>query len=291
MKMTRKHFNALLDLAGVPKGAVWWKDDDGNGSAPIEELYSFNRDSLKKVWELSSRVVRDGGLSMNDYHAEIMAAIAEKRKPDLSLLLEQEIDPSFSRYSYTTRNAKTTQTTVFGTSLLDISAAVGNTAMLAYFTKKGADINDTSSGRFSPLFTAARFSQLDAAKWLVAAGADVNFSTKEKITPIVIAASAGSYDVLKFLADKGADITVIDNQGRSLLLASAAAHSLECVRFLLDKGLDLQAVDRQGMNAATLASTYYTWNGVLLPLKEDVLLFLMNRGIECEGAEKEPYIV
>jgi uncharacterized protein len=82
--------------------------------------------------------------------------------------------------------------------------------------KVGADF----MGGMSALLYAAREGHMAAARALVEAGADINQASGDKITPIVMAIMNGHYDLGKYLLDQGADPNLASITGLTPLYAT-----------------------------------------------------------------------
>jgi ankyrin repeat protein len=75
------------------------------------------------------------------------------------------------------------------------------------------------TGGLAPIHFAARQGHLESVKTLLAAGADVNQLTGDKSSPLLIAVVNGHFDVAEFLIGKGADVTLASENGATPLYA------------------------------------------------------------------------
>jgi ankyrin repeat protein len=75
------------------------------------------------------------------------------------------------------------------------------------------------TGGLAPIHFAARQGHLESVKTLLAAGADVNQLTGDKSSPLLIAVINGHFDVAEFLISKGADVTLASENGATPLYA------------------------------------------------------------------------
>jgi Ankyrin repeats (3 copies)/Domain of unknown function (DUF3471) len=87
------------------------------------------------------------------------------------------------------------------------------------------------------LLAAARKSNVEVVKTLLAKGADVNAKSPYGQTPLFFACDRGNIEIVKMLLDKGADLNVKDTFYNSTALTWAAQNKrVEVVKLLLDKG-------------------------------------------------------
>lgn len=82
--------------------------------------------------------------------------------------------------------------------------------------KIGADF----MGGMTALLYAAREGHLEAARAIVEAGANVNQVSGEKISPLVMAIMNGHYDLAQYLLDHGADPNIVAASGLTALYAT-----------------------------------------------------------------------
>ena len=79
---------------------------------------------------------------------------------------------------------------------------------------------NTVMGGMNALLFASREGMLDAVKALVAAGADLNQPSAEKSTPLIIAIANAHYTTAKYLVDAGADVNLVNSDGLTPLYAT-----------------------------------------------------------------------
>jgi len=104
-------------------------------------------------------------------------------------------------------------------------------AMLLFpFAVRAEDINEQ-------LLAAARKSDIEGMKTLLAKGADVNAKTSYGVTALSFAADRGSLEIVKILLEHGADVNATDTFYHETILSRAASKGhVEIVRALLEKG-------------------------------------------------------
>ncbi|HXG67548.1 MAG TPA: ankyrin repeat domain-containing protein [Blastocatellia bacterium] len=102
--------------------------------------------------------------------------------------------------------------------------------LLMPFAVRAQDLNEE-------LLAAARKSNAEAVKALLAKGADVNAKTRYGATALSFACDRGSVEVVKTLLEHGADVNVRDTfYGATPLVWAADKGHVEIVRMLIDKG-------------------------------------------------------
>ena len=77
--------------------------------------------------------------------------------------------------------------------------------------------------------------------FLIKRGADLNQRSKGRKTPLLVAAGAGQIDAMKALIEKGADLKAIDNMEGNALHQATVWRRPEIIPFLLDKGFDINS--------------------------------------------------
>jgi ankyrin repeat protein len=116
------------------------------------------------------------------------------------------------------------------------------------------------TGGLAPLHFAARQGHIDAAQALVAGGADINQRSGDRTTPLLIATINGHFDVARFLIEQGADVKLASDNGVTPLYAVLNVQwapkalypqpraylqqqlgYLELMKMLIDKGADANA--------------------------------------------------
>jgi Ankyrin repeats (3 copies)/Domain of unknown function (DUF3471) len=103
-------------------------------------------------------------------------------------------------------------------------------ALLLPFTAKAEDVSEQ-------LLAAARKSDVEAVKSLLAKGADVNAKSSYGVTVLSFAADRGSLEIVKTLLEHGADVNAADTFYHETPLGRAASKGYaEIVGALLEKG-------------------------------------------------------
>lgn len=132
-----------------------------------------------------------------------------------------------------------------GYTCLHTAAERDNVAICRRLVEAGADIEPRSVvAGLTPMTEAARFSAVNAVRWLCEAGASLEFTDKEGWTPLFFAAAYGTVETFALLLRLGANIAHVDKNGWTLLHVVAHSVSLEAMR-------SLAAVDVRGLDAST----------------------------------------
>jgi ankyrin repeat protein len=142
--------------------------------------------------------------------------------------------------------------------------------MVRQLVLHGADVdarleNGTSErGRFTttgstPFLLAARASDVQLMKLLLALGADSRVTNVDQSTPLLAAAGVGALgdgdeaagtedeaaDAVQLLLDLGADINAVDDNGETAMHGAAYQSRPKLVQLLADRGADVDVWDRE----------------------------------------------
>lgn len=153
-----------------------------------------------------------------------------------------------------------------GWTALMCAARRGWAAVIRQLLEKGADVNESNSGRDTPLILSA-MSSSEAVRLLIEAGAKVNAVGKNGRTALLVAARWGCPETVRILLKRGADAHARDKFGRTALTEAAGTgrHKEpllfiqqeepreEVVRMLLAAGVDVNAKDKNGDTALQIA--------------------------------------
>src|SRR5437773_3775096 len=132
-----------------------------------------------------------------------------------------------------------------------------------------AGLVGTGSGGLTALVLAAREGDLESAKLLLAAGADVNQGTEYRWTPLLTATNNRHYKLATYLIEHGADVNIANNGGWTPLYLATDNRNieggdypvpkpdmdhLEYIKILLDHGANPNARAKDN----TLSRTIFT---------------------------------
>lgn len=110
---------------------------------------------------------------------------------------------------------------------------------------RGADVNITTIGGYTPLFSACEYSSdEEVVATLIANGADVNARNMWGWTPLIVAAwHTENPKILQVLLDNGADINARDHARQTALIWAIRWGNVGAVHCLLDNGADVAKID------------------------------------------------
>lgn len=115
--------------------------------------------------------------------------------------------------------------------------------------------NDSTPVGATPLFRAAKSSDADAVRLLLAAGADPNMPSRDGVSPLMAAAGQdwkidwslgteeGSIETIRTLLGAGVDINLRNNKGETALHGAADRAANSVIAFLVEQGARLDVKD------------------------------------------------
>jgi hypothetical protein len=136
---------------------------------------------------------------------------------------------------------------------LATAARVGNLAEVKAAIAAGANVNQESEMRLTPLGVAALYGQAPVVSALIAAGANIN-ADQDGSTAMMMAANEGHTAVLAALITGGAKASETDKNGMTPLMAAASANRTDAVKLLIARGADVNAGNRDGSSALMAAA-------------------------------------
>lgn len=114
-----------------------------------------------------------------------------------------------------------------------------------------SDNGETALGR------AVLADKIHTAEVLLSNGANVNESSTARSTPLMLAAGLGRTDMVDLLLSRGADVYAVDeNNETALVHALVGKAPVEVVSVLISAGSDVNAKDFHGRTALQLASMH-----------------------------------
>ncbi|XP_037085382.1 ankyrin repeat and KH domain-containing protein 1-like [Pollicipes pollicipes] len=121
-------------------------------------------------------------------------------------------------------------------SALSMACASGYLDTARILVKAGAKVN---SGCSSPLIEAACAGESEIVEWLLRHGADIRHQNSLGDTALTIAAQHDRMEVVDKLVENNADMEVLNSAGRSPLMVAAANGCFDTVEALLEWGADV----------------------------------------------------
>ena len=99
----------------------------------------------------------------------------------------------------------------------------GQTKVLNYLIRSGADVNYHDSSDITALHSSARNRHNGCVNRLIKSGADVNKSERDGYTPLMAAAENGFDNCVIQLVEAGADVNITDDMGNTALMWASMA--------------------------------------------------------------------
>ena len=131
-------------------------------------------------------------------------------------------------------------------SALVCAADRGQTKVLNYLIRSGADVNYHDSRGMTAFYAAAKNGHTDCVKRLVESGADVNKQDRDGYTPLMAAAENGYDNCVIQMVEVGADVNITDDTGNTALMWASMADQWKCVSALLGEGADVNKANNYG---------------------------------------------
>lgn len=193
------------------------------------------------------------------------------------------------------------------TTPLHVAVNLGDTQMIKFLLRAGADIHATDATNSTPLYKALKAENTKLMNCLISNGADINVSgpngcsllydavkqgnvkilqnllkkgarvdvisrVYEK-TPLHVAISEGQLGIVKILLNHGAKATLNSNQGKNAMSYAVINDQLDIVKLLLDRGIDIDARDRERKTALEHA---------FVAQKTHIMNYLLDHGAKLD---------
>jgi uncharacterized protein len=210
---------------------------------------------------------------------------------------------------------------------LHYAAREGHFAAVQALVETGADLNQQSADKFTPLVEAIANGHLDVAKYLVDKGADVKLASLSGLSPLyavidvqwaphawfpqpnVEQEKTNYLDLMKELIDKGADVnapiseklwfrsftndyTWVDPAGATPFWRAAQSSDTAAMKLLVDHGADPKIATKSGdtpLHAATGIGWAANWS-VNAPVPEiDAVKMCVELGDDVNAADNRGY--
>jgi uncharacterized protein len=125
--------------------------------------------------------------------------------------------------------------------------------------------NDSTPVGATPLWRAAKSSDIEGVRLLLQAGADTSLASRDGVTPFMVAAGQGwttdwsrgteeeSVETLKLLLASGIDINARNSRGETALHGASDRGADNVVKYLAESGIALDAKDKSNRTALDIA--------------------------------------
>jgi len=133
------------------------------------------------------------------------------------------------------------------------AAARGDVATLRRLISSGANVEDCSKDKRTPLLLAAAYGQQEAVVILSKAGANINVQDRGGDTALHWAARRGEAEVALFLIKHSAHIDVQNEDKETPLILAAAVGNSAIIQALIDSGANRELADEDGRTAKAWA--------------------------------------
>ncbi|XP_076818833.1 protein TANC2-like isoform X2 [Clavelina lepadiformis] len=180
-------------------------------------------------------------------HTPLLHAISRGHSAIAKLLLSPQFFPSPDHQTHAAQQA------------LVAASTTGNTELINYlldFDNFNCDVNglEPCQGE-SPLTSAAAHGKSQVCEFLVRQfKASFNVRNKNGFTPLISAVKHGEWDAADLLLNLGAPIEATDASGKTPLITAACHGHLGVVELLLSRGANVHSEDREGLTALGWAS-------------------------------------
>ena len=158
-----------------------------------------------------------------------------------------------------------------GPTALWAAAFGGHVDVVQYLLEHGAEVNQESKTRGTPLYVAASGSCMDVVRELLQHDAEVNLKGGWHVRALNVAAYYGYKDILQVILDHGADVDPDDDYryGSALGAASRRGHE-QIIRKLLLKGWNVNRKIKTYNGAIVAAAAYGHADAVRALLEHEV---------------------
>ena len=183
-----------------------------------------------------------------------------------------------------------------------------NAQIIARLPPRSAQGNgDSTPEGATPLWRAAKTSDVEFTALLLAAGADPSFPSRDGISPVMVAAGQGwvdgkslgtpeeSIEVIRLLLRAGSEVNLKNNRGETALHGAAGRGADAVVKFLADNGAALDAKDKGNRTALDVAlgvpsTTPRAPTDYRLDEVKESTSALLRELMTARGVKIEPYV-
>ena len=141
---------------------------------------------------------------------------------------------------------------------LQRAAADNDAGQIAKLLDRGAELEHRNAEGRTPLVTATKANNIDAARALIEAGADVNAKDNIDDSAYLYAGAEGFDGILQLTLEHGADLSSTNRFGGTALIPACEHAHTSTVRILIDAGVDIDHVNTPGWTCLLEAVVFGT---------------------------------
>ncbi|XP_026667466.1 uncharacterized protein LOC113464032 [Ceratina calcarata] len=230
---------------------------DPHGRTPLHVAVSNLRDEAHKTSsEDDLRTTSEITDILLEHNSDINSADNRGTTPVLLCAMSGRVDPYMSLVQ---KGANIRPKLNDGSTILHLTIRRRRTDinLIKILVNSGADINCLDLHGDTPLHTAVRYRNMEAARLLIERKANVNAKSINGSTPLHLTAYhafTGMEDICRLLVERGADVNARRNRGDTALHIAAKKGFLDVVDLLCSSGADTDTPNRRGDTALHLAS-------------------------------------
>lgn len=140
-----------------------------------------------------------------------------------------------------------------GRTAASYAAEKGDTPLLAWLGKSGADLSLADSDGLSPLHIASLHKQAFSVRYLMSVVSNINAANSPDIPPLMFAAYAGCTDCLSSFLETSDQLDAKNNDGDTSLIFAIRGQQTAVATTLVERGANLNAQNIAGDTPAKLA--------------------------------------
>jgi ankyrin repeat protein len=133
------------------------------------------------------------------------------------------------------------------------AAAKGDTSLLSWLSKSGADLSLSDQAGFSPLHVAAVNKQDFSLRYILSILPKADVVTSRGTTPLMLAAYVGCSDCISTLLEKSSELDLKNNDGDSSLMFAVRGLQASAAALLVKSGANLDSRNGAGDTPTKLA--------------------------------------
>ena len=140
-----------------------------------------------------------------------------------------------------------------GRTAASYAAEKGDTPLLAWLAKSGANLSQADGDGLSPLHIASLHKQAFSVRYLMSVVSNINAANSRDIPPLMFAAYAGCTDCLSSFLETSDQLDAKNNDGDTSLIFAIRGQQTAVATTLVERGANLNAQNIAGDTPAKLA--------------------------------------